>query len=286
MKLWEAAVLGLLQGLGEFLPISSSGHLKLAEYFFGLRNAEEMLAFDVLLHLATLIAVVLFFWQDLKQILVALARSVPRVAGGGLRALEADPAARVAWLVLATMIPTGLVVLLLRKVEKSLADCIWLVAVTLLVAGALNWCSHRMTVRGGGVGRIEQLTWRQALWCGLAQGLAAIFHGMSRSGATIAAGLACGLGADAAPRFSFLMLIPAVTAAAILELPKLAKSGQVPGGAMLVGFAVAAVTGYLAVGAVVRLVREGRMRYFAYYCWTVGLLALVLLALGVGHHPA
>lgn len=281
MNLFEALFLGLLQGLGEFLPISSSGHLKLAEHFLDLPHAEELLPFDVLLHLGTLLAVVIYFRDDLRRVSAAWLRTLPQVLRrGGWRVLEVHPEAKRGWLVLITMVPTGLLALGLRNQADAIGANVHVVAFLLLVTGALNWFADRRTQRPGPGRRIEQMSARDAVWCGCAQGLSAVLRGLSRSGSTITTGLLLGLDREEAPRFSFLMAIPAVLAAALVEVPKLLDSETVPGACMVAGFVAAAITGYIAVDVVLKVAKQRRLRYFAYYCWSVGALALIALRLG------
>lgn len=280
MSVFQAAVLGLIQGLAEFLPVSSSGHLTLAEHFLGLPSGEAMVAFDVLLHTATLVAMLVYFRDDLKRVLGRFVKSLPAtVRAGGWARLERDPEAKWGWLVVLTMVPTGITALLLGDWMNGLASSIALVAVMLMVTGGLNWYADRCSRRSGDGRRIEDLTAADALICGVAQSIALV-HGISRSGSTIAAGLARGLDKDAAPRFSFLMAIPAIAGAALVELPKLGEGGQVGLAAGLVGFLVALASGYWALQTVFKVVREGRLRGFAYYCWGLGGLALLVELLG------
>ncbi|MBI5832181.1 MAG: undecaprenyl-diphosphate phosphatase [Armatimonadetes bacterium] len=277
LTVFKAALLGLIQGLGEFLPISSSGHLKLAEHFLGLPNTDEMFAFDVLLHAATLLALVVYFWADLKAMAGAWCRSVGQLVRRD--GTVSEPQARWSWLVLLAMAPTGLLALGLHKtIEPYFAD-VKLVCAMLLLAGTFNWYSDRCLRRERAGRRIEEMGWKDALACGTVQGLAAVFHGMSRSGSTMAVGLWRGLGGESAPRFSFLMSVPAVACALLVQLKDLIKpQGEGPGtAAMLVGFAVAAVTGYWAVNTVFTVVRRGRFMGFAWYCWGIGGLALLVL---------
>jgi len=269
---WQAAILGLVQGLGEFLPISSSGHLKLAQHFLGLPSSESMFAFDVLLHAATLCSLLVYFWADLRQMTHAWLRSVRvLVRTRNWSQALAQPEAKWTWLVLLAMIPTGIFALGLEDVIRPFFDNVWPVSVMLLCAGGFNWYSHRRLQRQPDGRRIEEM-------------LAAVFPGMSRSGSTIAVGLGCGLAGEAAPRFSFLMSVPAVLGAVLVKLPDLLKpSAEGPGpAAMFVGFVIAAVSGYWAVNTVFTTVRRGKFSGFAYYCWAIGGLSLLLLLLGVG----
>jgi undecaprenyl-diphosphatase len=276
---WQAALLGLIQGLAEFLPVSSSGHLLLARRLLGLPDLEQMKAFDVLLHLATLLALAAWFRADLRRIWGAWGRSLSTISRpGGWQRLE--PEARCGWLVLLGLGPTAVVALgLAPLLDPVFAARPWLVGLMLLGAGCQNRLAAEILARPGRGRPMAQLPIRGALWIGAGQGLAAVLRGISRSGTTILAGALCGLEREAALRFSFLLAAPAIAGAALVELPGLFRHGSEtpPLGPMLLGGAVAAGVGYAALATVFAVVREGKLRYFAYYCWAIGLLALVVL---------
>jgi undecaprenyl-diphosphatase len=282
MSAFQAMILGLVQGLGEFLPISSSGHLKLAEHFLGVRLGEEAMAFDVLLHVATLLAMVVYFRADLARVLKAWLRSVPGfVRRGGWSLAPLEPDARWGWLVLTTVVPTAVAGLLLKDVVETLSTYMLVVAAMLLVTGCLNRYADGRSKAIEGGRRIEELSAVDALICGLAQSVA-LFYGISRSGSTIAAGFARGLDRDAAPRFSFLMAIPAVAGAALLGAKDLFSGPGLPLVPAVLGFIVAAVSGYAALATVFVVVRKAQLGAFAWYCWAVGGVAIVALLLGIG----
>lgn len=276
MSVIDAAILGLVQGLAEFLPISSSGHLRVAQHFLGVNLGEDVVAFEILLHVATLLAVLVYFADDLKRILGPWLRSVPRLRGGW-GALE--PPARVGWLIVLTVIPTAAVGFVAKDFLEGLAANLTVVAVMLLLTGCLDFYADRRAVAAESGGALEGLSPGRALLCGLAQSVALI-HGISRSGTTMAAGFAAGLSREQSPRFAFLMAIPAICGAAVLDLPKLADGVGVGFVAAAIGFVVAAVSGYAALVILFRLVRRGRLRVFAWYCWALGALVLTLLAMG------
>lgn len=280
MSVLQALVLGLVQGLAEFLPISSSGHLKLAEHFLKV-HLDQSLAFEVLLHVGTLLAMLVYFREDLKRVGKAFCGSLrSTLSKGGWARLDSDPDAKWGWLVVLTMLPTGVVAVLLRDWFEAVSANIMVVASLLLVTGLLNAYADsrtRDTTREGK--SIEELGIKEALACGLAQSVA-LLNGVSRSGSTIAAGLGCGLDNDAAPRFAFLMAIPAIAGAALVELPKLGQGVAVGWFPLLVGFTAAAVSGYWALTTVFRVVRQAKLRVFVYYCCGIGLLSLILVRLG------
>lgn len=277
MPVWKAALLGLVQGLAEFLPISSSGHLKLAEHFLGL-PIESMLSFDVLLHVATLLAILIYFREDLVAVFGGFVVSVPKVLRkGGWAALDAMPDAKLGWLVMLTLIPTGILAVLFGDLLEQMP--VTVVGATLMITGLLNWYADRRMKASDEGREITSLSVSDALLCGLAQGIA-LTPGISRSGSTIAAGLNRGLSREAAPRFAFLMAIPAIAAAAIKELPNLGEGEPLPLLSAAVGFVIAFASGYWAMRTIFSMVKRGNLRGFAYYCWIVGGLGLVLSLLG------
>ena len=256
----EAVVLGVVQGLTEFLPVSSSGHLAVAQRFMPPLGADETVAVDVALHLGTLVAVVAYFWADLWGMLRALAS--PRRGGWrfrwvGLLVLATIPAAAIGVPFQATL---G------ESVRSMLAvGCGFVVTASLLYLAS--------AVRGA-LRSEETLTATDALVLGAFQ-LLALLPGISRAGVTIAGGLFRQLRGDVAIRFSFLMAIPVVAGAQLVRmhaLGALAGAEQVP---LLGGVVAAAVTGFAAIWVVFRVMRAQRMHYFSYYIWTVGALVLV-----------
>lgn len=268
MTLPEAAFLGLVQGLTEFLPISSSGHLVLFEHLLGVKVPG--LTFEIAVHAGTLLAVVWVYADDIGRMARALGAGLAAaLRGGGGRALTRDPDSRLALLVLAGTVPTGLIGLLFKPTFESLFNSLTAVGAFWLLTGALLWFTGGVA---GGRGRgTEVLTPADALFVGLLQG-AAIAPGISRSGSTIAAGLLRGLAPEAAARFSFLLSLPAVAGAALLDVKDIALGGSpVPLPTLAVAAAVAAVTGVFAIRFLLRVLAAGRLRVFAYYVWAMGL---------------
>ena len=258
--LW-AALLGLIQGLTEFLPVSSSGHLVLTGHLIGLPNTG--LVFELLLHLATLVAVIFYYRSDVA----ALIKAIPRALKAPLRGYRDDADVRLGMLVIAATIPTGVIGLLFKDDFEQLATQPQAVGVALLVTAALLTATHWIRPQA------RELNLTMALAIGLIQGMA-ITPGISRSGATIALALLLGLATIKAARFSFLISIPAIAGAAILKLKDgLGDLDLINAG---LGFAVALVSGYLALRWLVALVQARRFAAFAPYCAIVGILAIVL----------
>lgn len=262
----QAIVLGIVQGLTEFLPVSSSGHLVLANYFLGWGDAlPAVVTFAT--NTGTLLAVLVFLWRDVAAALGGFA--------AGLRSAEArrGDGWRMALLVLVGSVPTVAIGLLLRPVFGAL-NAPLPVAIALVATGALLWTAPR----GGPKTTVRDLTFRDALWTGVAQGLAVV-PGISRSGATIAALLWRGASADLAPRLSFLMYLLASAGVAVLTLDEI-RAADLDWGA-LIGMTVAsAAVGYAALLVLFAVLRRGRFRVFAPYLWLVAAATLARLAFG------
>lgn len=259
MNLLQSIVLGLVQGFTEFLPVSSSGHLVL---FGKLLHAEEQgIAFEVWLHLATLTAVGVALWPDILEMLRSLS---PRAEAGTARRGR-----RMVVGVIVGTIPAVLVGLLLKDKVEAAFTSVRLVGVDLVVTAAILLLSRRF--RGGRA----PLTASRAWFVGMAQALA-ILPGISRAGSTLTAGLGMGLsGADAA-RFSFILSMPAILGAVVLEAESLTRLGAASPGVLVAGFLSAALSGYLAVRIVWRVMERGRLFWFAPYCALLGLAVILL----------
>lgn len=271
MEPFQAIVLGVVQGLTEFLPVSSSGHLVLFQNWFGLREPE--LAFDISVHVGTLVAVGLFFRRDIGAILAALADFLKRMATGRAAWSEfaADGDLRLAGLIAAASVPTALIGLGFHEIADRLFGSVRLVGLALMATCLLLLATRRSTVRQHTMADFSLAT---ALAIGVIQGLA-IVPGISRSGATIALGLILGLSRDTAARFSFLLSIPAICGAALIGAGELASGGGPPLTTVALGTAVSAGVGYAALWMLVYIVRRGRLHLFAPYCALVGILALI-----------
>lgn len=270
------AFLGLVQGIAEFLPISSSGHLSLLQNFFGLKSAEETnLFFDVLLHLGTLISVFIYYRHDLMDMI----REFIRGCGALVHPIEGEihpPAARrMVLLIIVGTLPL-FIVLPIKGYIDNLYGNNWFIACALLATGFLLFFSDRIA---HGKKTERSATLLDAVLIGCSQALATV-PGLSRSGTTISAALLLGCRREFAVRFSFLLSIPAVIGANILTLVDSIQVGidwkLMP--AYLLGVVVSAVAGYFAIRLVNMLSNRGKFGNFAYYCWGVGLVALILTA--------
>jgi len=269
MNLFQALILGIVQGLTEFLPISSSAHLVIVPFFLGWKfPALEVLPFNVLVQLGTLMAVIVYFWSDLWQIAVAFVQGL--LKGKPF----ADAQARLGWLLILATIPAGVFGLLIKKWIDQAFQSVAITAGFLLVTAALLLLAERLGKR---TRPLSQITWVDALWMGVAQAIA-VFPGISRSGATMAGGLARNLERGAAARFSFLMSIPVMLAAGVMELKDVF---QIPGltallPAIMVGFLAAAVVGYLSIRWLLNFIITHSLRVFAVYCAALGMLVLII----------
>jgi undecaprenyl-diphosphatase len=255
LSIIEALLLGLVQGLTEFLPVSSSGHLVIFQHLLGIQ--EPPLTFDTLVHLGTLIPVFVVFWPDIAEILK-------------------KPFSRLPILVVVGCIPAAAMGILLEPVFEKAFESLLVVGIGLLITGFILVLAEKLSTRDLRNKNWSTMTAWDAILIGVMQGIA-ITPGISRSGSTIAGSLLRGLNREYAARFSFLLSIPVIMGAGLLQLKDL------PAGAFaglnwipyLVGPAVAAVSGYVAIKLVLRFVKSGRLSVFSYYCWAVGLITLV-----------
>lgn len=267
----QAVILGVVQGLTEFLPVSSSGHLVLFQRLFDLHEPE--LVFNVSVHMGTLSAVVLFFHREIRGLLTALWRLtiglIRRNAPAGT--LLADPEIRLAALIGVGSIPTAFIGLMFHRAADRIFSSTVLVGCMLVVTGTLLWATSRRQRDGRTAARF---TFPTALVIGVAQGMA-ILPGISRSGATIATGLFLGLDGPTAARYSFLLSVPAIVGAQLVSLSD-GATGAPAIGVILAGALSAAVVGYAALSFLVFIVHQGRMHLFAPYCWILGGVILIL----------
>ena len=265
MTVWQAIILGVLQGLAEFLPISSSAHLALTPWILGWQSPG--LAFDVALHIGTLAAVLWFF----RAQWVALARAAWRIVV--TRRIDTEEERRVLYLVIAT-IPGGIGGLLLAEYAETVFRTPALIATTLIIMGVILWAVDRFAPQERPLG---QMRWTHALLFGLAQVLALV-PGVSRSGSTMTAGRAMGFHRESAAVFAFLMSMPITAAAAVYEVPKAIAEGGM-GAPILAGIIASGLSGWLAISVLLRYVARHGFGVFAAYRILVGLAVLALVAM-------
>ena len=264
MTILQAIVLGVLQGLAEFLPISSSAHLALTPWILGWDSPG--LAFDVALHVGTLAAVLWFFraqWAVLVRATWRIART---------RRIETEEERRVLFLVIAT-IPGGLGGLLLADYAETVFRTPALIATTLIIMGVILWAVDRFSPQERA---LSEMRWTHALLFGLAQVLALV-PGVSRSGSTMTAGRAMGFHRESAAVFAFLMSMPITAAAAVYEVPKAIAEGGL-GAPIIAGVIAAALSGWLAISVLLRYVARHGFGVFAVYRIVLGLAVLALVA--------
>lgn len=278
MSLFQAIILAAVQGLGEFLPISSSAHLILVPWLLGWPDPGQ--AFDVALHAGTLIAVVVYFFKDWVELIAAgFGMHYPRTAPPAVVAQTR----RIFWYLVAATIPGGLVGFLFeKKIEENLRSP-RLIAIALIAIGILMWIAERV---GRLIRKIEQLHFGDAMAIGTAQALA-LFPGVSRSGITISQGLFQGLTREAAAKFSFLLSTPLIAGAALHELPKLIKLHKaggldLPMSTLAIAVAVSAVVGYLVISFFLKYLRTRTLKIFIYYRIVFGIVIIVLTFLPFG----
>ncbi|MBM3907539.1 MAG: undecaprenyl-diphosphatase UppP [Gemmatimonadetes bacterium] len=262
MTLWQAAVMGTLQGLAEFLPISSSAHLSLAPWAFGWNSPG--LAFDVSLHLGTLVALFAYFRAEW----VALARGALNVIA--TRRVETIEERRAVFIVIAT-IPAAVFGLLLEDYAETIFRAPALTATMLIVMGAILWWADHTAPR---TRPLAEMTWKQALIIGFAQ-VCALVPGVSRSGATMTAGRLLQFDRQSAAIFSFLMSMPVIAAAAVLKVPKLLSEGI--DATIVVGITSATISSWLAIAVLLRFIQRRGFAVFAIYRFVLAAAVYALI---------
>ena len=262
--------MGLVQGLTEFLPISSSGHLVLTEQLFGSRQTD--LFFDTVLHLGTLVAVLIVLRHDVRELIVQVVRGLAKIGKPAQLAdlFRADPYFRLAVLIVIGTIPAVILGLLFQSVFERLFGSVLAVGIALCVTGLILLTTRYAPAPSKGALKV---TWLDSLLIGLAQALA-ITPGISRSGTTISVALFLKVGRELAGRFSFLLSIPAIGGAALLQftLPDLWPTGYPV--FLAAGFGASAVVGYAALKLLIGLVKKGKFFYFGFYCIPLGIFAI------------
>ena len=276
MTILQAIILGIVQGLTEFLPISSSGHLLIVPWLFNwhflLENPELNKTFDVALHLGTFLSLVVYFWHDIGRLLSAWVRTIAR------RRLD-TPEGKLAWLIIVSTIPAGIVGVAFEDVIVTRLGQPWMIAVLMIVFGLVMWLVDRTAKLDRG---IDALTWGDSLIIGVAQALA-LAPGVSRSGITMVTGLLLRLDREAAARYSFLMSIPVVGGAAAYKGLQVAQDGLPAGTSapFAVGIASAAISGFAAIWFLLAYLKRHSFDLFVIYRLVIGFGMLILMAIGV-----
>ncbi len=276
MEYIQSMLLGLVQGLTEFLPVSSSGHLAIFKEILGADALQASLTMDILLHVGTLIAVFIVYYKDIWQLIREFFAMVWDVLRG--KPDFSSPYRRFVIMVVIGSVPAAIIGILLKDVISTLP--LLYVGLALFVTAALLFLSDRMPK---GKKDMASASYPSALFVGLFQGLA-ILPGISRSGSTIVGATAAGYTRAFAVKFSFILSIPAILGAAVLDTAEVIQSGafSISLGAAAAGMAVAAISGFLAIRWLLRLVQNSKMHYFSYYCLAAGALSIVLHFINIG----
>jgi undecaprenyl-diphosphatase len=271
MDIFQSIILGITQGLGEFLPISSTAHLILAPYFFGWQDPG--LSFDVALHVGTLIAVMAFFWRDWVDIFKSAVNGIfhtnYKLKTTCLAGRQANYEPKLLWLLIIASVPGAIFGFLFDDYAEYVFRNPLLIAFTLSVVGLIlylvdKYAKHKKD--------INHISIKDAIWIGLSQAIA-IIPGVSRSGATMTTGLALGLSRDQAARFSFLLSTPIIFGAAILKVPHLLQAGiTLP---IILGIIAAAVSGYLAIKYMLRFIQK--VGYAPFFWYRLALAAIIVI---------
>lgn len=267
----SAIILGAVQGISEFLPISSSGHLVIVPHLLGVQTG---LAFDTILHVGTLVAIFTFFWKDIVNLIKGFIVSIIDLTDGKdrfMKDLGEIPEVRFVWLIIIGTIPTGIIGLLLKDAIETIFRGTVFVGIFLIITGIILYYSER---HSSGHTTEKDMSFKQALTIGICQGLA-VFPGISRSGSTIASGLCLGLNREYAARYSFLLSVPAVVGAALVQVKDIAVL-DVSTTVLVAGFLSSVIFGYLSIKLLMKMIEGWSLDIFAYYCWIVGILTAIL----------
>ena len=262
MSWFEALILGLIQGLTEYLPVSSSGHLAIGQALFGMNDGADNLMFTVAVHIATVLSTIVILWSEIDWILK------------GLFKCELNAETKYVLNIIVSMIPVGIVGLFFKdQVEEIFGSGLLVVGCCLLITSALLVFSYYAKPR-----QKEHISWKDALVIGIAQAIA-VLPGVSRSGSTIATGLMLGNKKESLAQFSFLMVIPPILGEALLDVLKMLKGEDVMGGIetlpLVIGFLAAFLSGCVACKWMINIVKKGKLIYFGIYCAIVGVVTII-----------
>ena len=270
MEFFHGVILAVIQGLTEFLPVSSSGHLVIFQHFFDLK--ESMVSFDISVHFGTLLAVIIIFRKDIQAIIFSLFSFLKSFIKGNhsLALINQEPNAKLAFLIITGSIPTGITGLVFHNLVDRLFSSIILTGIMLIITGFFLWGTRNIKENNK---NIENFSIKGALLIGLIQGIA-ILPGISRSGSTIAMGIFLGLNRKTAAKYSFLLSVPAVAGAEILNLKSLCADPAIPLKITLSGIFISFLVGVCSLKLLLYFVKQGHLHYFSPYCWLVGAAAL------------
>ena len=268
----QAIILGIIQGLTEFLPVSSSGHLVIFQNIFGLK--EGAVAFDINLHIGTLLVILICFRKEILSIIGSLFSCTNLLIKReqSISEIFKNPDFKLAFLIIAGSIPTGILGLMFHKIADDLFSSVTMVGIMLLCMGSILWLTRYLKTSSKDISGFRT---KNALLIGLVQGIA-IIPGISRSGSTIATGLYLGLDRETAARYSFLLSIPAIMGAEVLSLKSLPAGTLIPDNVTLLGMLASFIAGYSALKILLFIVKKGNLHFFAPYCWLAGVATLIL----------
>ena len=286
MDILKAVLMGIIQGATEFLPVSSSGHLALIKGLLGMDNASIL--FDVLLHFATLVAICVVFWKDVFKLvaefglmcrdifenIVTFGRSLSAPGHSEYIHVLSSPYRKFVLLVIISTIPTGIIGIFMKNIVEFTTSNLLVTGICLLCTGLILALSDFLA---DGDKKLKEMNNFDAFAIGVTQGVATL-PGLSRSGTTIVAALLCGIDRKFAAKYSFIMSIPAVLGALILELFDLGSESVSGGdvGCYIVGMIVAAVVGFFALKFIMNIVVSRYFKYFAYYCAAIGIVSIIV----------
>ncbi|MGN1098445.1 MAG: undecaprenyl-diphosphate phosphatase [Clostridia bacterium] len=273
MTVIKAIILGLIQGLSEFLPISSSGHLAIAGRLMGMDpEADNLLSFNILLHVATLVAVFIVYREDIFNMIKAFFSMLGDIFTGKGAGLEKDMYRRLVLMLIVGTLPAVVASLFFGDLIEN--PSLFIIGIFLIITAILLFVSERLA---GGKRTLENMTFRDAIIVGCFQGLG-VLPGISRSGSTIVGGLFAKLDKNVAVRFSFLLSIPAILGALVLDLKNLAAgtSQMAPLPCVAAGMLVAGVSGYFAIKFLLNIVRKSKLSVFSVYCTIAGIVSIIL----------
>ncbi len=273
MNTLQAIILGLIQGLAEFLPISSSGHLAIAQHFFRI-NADNVLIFTILLHVGTLVSVCIVYWRDILGLIFEFFMTFVDLFKKKRFDINANATRRMCWLIIVATIPTAIIGFLFEDKFEALYTSMLAIGICLVITGCLLFVAERF---GKDLHNIKNTKIAHAAAVGTLQGMA-IAPGISRSGSTIVAGLLCGFKREWAVRFAFLVSIPPILGSVILELPDALAQGTIDSSLafpVILGMLVAAASGLLAIKVMIKVVSNAKLIYFSIYTWLIGLSMII-----------
>lgn len=270
MSIIESIILGVFQGVAEFLPISSSGHLALLQHLFGIK--EGNLFFAEMLHFGTLISIVIVYFNDIMKIVVDMLKLIGDLLKGR-KINKLTTHQRLGLLIIVGSIPTAIIGLTLEDYFESLYTSILPIGIALMVTGTLLWIVEKKKFQNK---QAEHMTFLDSIFIGICQGIA-IIPGISRSGSTIVAGLYRGLDKSFATEYSFLLALPATFGAFLLGIRQVIKegSGLIFDFPLILGVGLSAIVGVISIKLLIKLIKKNKLYYFSYYLWIVGLITIV-----------